>query len=95
MLFISGAVPHCKEIDECASVPCLNGATCHDQLNGFSCTCANGFLGDHCEINVDECETQPCQNGATYVLYTLLKSFISKLVNFQCSFKVRFSIKNY
>lgn len=68
---ITGAVPHCQEIDECAVVPCLNGATCHDKLNGYTCTCPSGFIGEQCEINVNECEVQPCENGATYVLFYL------------------------
>lgn len=26
-------------------------------------TCATGFEGRNCEIDVDECEAQPCENG--------------------------------
>ena len=37
------------EIDECASNPCLNGATCHDQHNSHLCECADGFTGRYCE----------------------------------------------
>lgn len=55
------------EINECQSEQCLNGATCQDYLNGFSCTCVPGFQGDFCEINVDECRSQPCQNGGQCV----------------------------
>ncbi|KYO34537.1 crumbs-like protein 1 isoform A [Alligator mississippiensis] len=51
------------EIDECLSQPCSNGATCHDSLGNYFCTCALGFLGDLCEINIDECASQPCLNG--------------------------------
>lgn len=38
------------EIDECKSIPCLNGATCIDKLNNFTCTCTSGFAGDTCEV---------------------------------------------
>ncbi|KAF3848620.1 hypothetical protein F7725_015117 [Dissostichus mawsoni] len=31
-------------IDECESEPCQNGGTCEDQINGYTCTCAQGFL---------------------------------------------------
>ncbi|MCP3664211.1 MAG: calcium-binding EGF-like domain-containing protein [Gammaproteobacteria bacterium] len=39
------------EIDECDSSPCQNGATCNQMVNHYSCTCAAGYTGDHCEIS--------------------------------------------
>ena len=36
-------------MDECESDPCQNGATCNDQVNGFSCDCLEGFEGDLCQ----------------------------------------------
>jgi hypothetical protein len=41
-------------IDECASSQCANGATCHDLVDGFNCTCAAGFNGTLCTNNIDE-----------------------------------------
>lgn len=38
-----------KEIDECSSSPCQNQGTCSDELNSYSCTCAQGWTGVHCE----------------------------------------------
>lgn len=33
----------CKiNIDECASNPCQNGATCKDKINAYTCSCAHG-----------------------------------------------------
>ena len=52
-------------IDECASVPCQNGATCVDSTNAFSCTCVAGFSGVLCQTNIDECASAPCANGGT------------------------------
>ena len=36
------------DINECASNPCKNGATCTNQQNAFSCTCAAGWTGTTC-----------------------------------------------
>lgn len=40
--------------DECSSGPCLNGATCTDIWNAFSCVCPADFRGKLCE------ELRPC-----------------------------------
>ena len=32
-------------VDECASSPCHNGATCHDLVNEYSCSCPAGYTG--------------------------------------------------
>ena len=39
-------------IDDCASHPCLNGGTCADGINTFTCTCAAGFNGTTCATPV-------------------------------------------
>ena len=38
------------DIDECASNPCQNGATCNNLQNQYTCTCAGGWQGTHCEL---------------------------------------------
>ena len=38
-----------SDIDECISAPCMNGATCSDDVNGYSCNCTSGYIGDNCE----------------------------------------------
>ena len=55
----------CTEVDECASTPCRNGATCSDRLEAYTCLCASGFRGDVCENDVDECASEPCAHGST------------------------------
>ena len=35
--------------DNCASSPCMHGATCVDGVNYYSCTCLSGYVGITCE----------------------------------------------
>ena len=37
------------DVDECASVPCQNGGTCVDGIDGYKCVCMAGYTGDSCE----------------------------------------------
>ena len=44
---------HCEnEIQECDSNPCQNGATCHDQVAGYTCECQLGYTGFNCEVSL-------------------------------------------
>ena len=36
-------------VDECVSNPCMNGATCVDGINTYTCRCDNGYIGFNCE----------------------------------------------
>lgn len=56
------------DIDECISLPCMNGATCYDSTNRPSvnygqlvCSCTPGFTGIHCQTDIDECQSLPCR----------------------------------
>ncbi|KAJ8343372.1 hypothetical protein SKAU_G00307010 [Synaphobranchus kaupii] len=48
----SGQQPSCRNINECASTPCLNGGTCVDEVNRFLCTCAKGWTGATCHTPI-------------------------------------------
>ncbi len=37
------------DINECSSSPCVNGATCTDAVNSYTCACVAGYTGPHCE----------------------------------------------
>ena len=41
--------PYFLDINECATDPCRNGATCVDDVNKATCQCAEGWTGDTCE----------------------------------------------
>ena len=40
-------------INECASNPCVNHATCVDALNSYICKCSPGFTGSRCETGTE------------------------------------------
>ena len=50
-------------INNCASTPCANGATCANGLNKFNCTCAPGFTGTTCGTQINNCASNPCGRG--------------------------------
>ncbi|KAM4536515.1 sushi, von Willebrand factor type A, EGF and pentraxin domain-containing protein 1 [Odontesthes bonariensis] len=47
---------------ECFLNPCQNKGTCEEVGAGYVCTCAPGFTGAKCEIDINECDSAPCQN---------------------------------
>uniref|UniRef100_A0A8C7PT42 Sushi, von Willebrand factor type A, EGF and pentraxin domain-containing protein 1 n=1 Tax=Oncorhynchus mykiss TaxID=8022 RepID=A0A8C7PT42_ONCMY len=51
------------EVNECSSFPCLNEGVCVDEINQYTCSCADGFTGSRCELEIDECLSSPCLNG--------------------------------
>lgn len=47
-------------MNECNSNPCLNGATCIDNIASFTCSCPIGLTGKICETNINDCEVSIC-----------------------------------
>ncbi|XP_027707934.1 aggrecan core protein isoform X1 [Vombatus ursinus] len=45
-----------EDIDECHSNPCLNGGTCVDGIDSFTCLCLPSYGGDLCKIDQEICE---------------------------------------
>ena len=63
----------CTPIRECASSPCMNGATCTEGacsyeacVGGYSCSCSRGWFGEHCNIRTAEPTTAPTRSPTTH-----------------------------
>ena len=50
-------------IDDCDPNPCENGGNCTDEIDGYSCTCVQGYTSDDCSVNINDCDPNPCENG--------------------------------
>ena len=37
------------DTDDCFNRNCLNGGSCVDGINSYSCKCVTGYIGNHCE----------------------------------------------
>ncbi|XP_013877180.1 protein crumbs homolog 1, partial [Austrofundulus limnaeus] len=47
--------PWCeKDVDECASEPCMNGGFCINYVNSFECVCDINFSGMYCQMDVSD-----------------------------------------
>lgn len=53
----------CLPKDDCEGDPCLNGGTCEDGFNAYTCDCAAGFGGLNCENPLSWCERRTSPNG--------------------------------
>ncbi|XP_061925552.1 protein crumbs homolog 1-like [Entelurus aequoreus] len=43
-----------KDVDECASDPCMNGGFCINYVNHFECVCDMNYSGIQCQIDVSD-----------------------------------------
>ncbi|XP_015471493.1 neurocan core protein isoform X1 [Parus major] len=53
--------------EPCHNNPCLHGGTSRANGTVCGCSCAPGFTGENCEIDIDDCLSSPCQNGGTCI----------------------------
>ncbi|XP_041467496.1 fibropellin-1-like [Lytechinus variegatus] len=42
----------------------MNGGTCDDGINSFTCYCALGYTDINCSTDINDCDPNPCKNGA-------------------------------
>ena len=50
----------------CASAPCQHNGSCSSRNVSYTCSCAQGWGGGECELDVDDCVSKPCHTaGAT------------------------------
>lgn len=53
-----------SDIDDCEGDPCTGNSTvCYDMVDGYVCSCALGFAGSDCDIDIDECASNPCPDA--------------------------------
>ena len=71
----------CKQVDECASNPCLAGK-CIDGNFSFTCVCPTGYSGDRCQTNLEGCalNTGSCQVR----LHRQAERYITLVVLYAC-----------
>ena len=53
--------------NSCEHRPCRNRGSCSVAGDDFLCTCASGFAGGICEINIDDCFVGACSNGGVCI----------------------------
>jgi hypothetical protein len=58
------------DIDECASNPCRNGATCKQSVDNYHCSCLPGFTGKNCQYLPGQIETTTRESTDGNVLQT-------------------------
>ena len=43
-------------VNECEPNPCLNGGSCTEEGDSYTCQCADSFTGDDCETDTSDCK---------------------------------------
>ncbi|XP_066295929.1 sushi, von Willebrand factor type A, EGF and pentraxin domain-containing protein 1-like isoform X2 [Branchiostoma lanceolatum] len=56
--------PSLAGVNECASNPCMNGGSCVDHINTFTCLCTPGYSGINCQTDTNKCgpNNAPCDH---------------------------------
>ena len=70
-------------VDDCATSPCKNGATCNDAYEGVTCECASGYGGKRCHINQKTATARPSPDFVPGLLHDSLIVLRQALVSYQ------------
>jgi len=79
---------HCYCVAGCSS--CLNGGTCVDGINRYTCRCPDKFVGANCQTPLWPCDLQPCLNGGTCSNNSTYSSLMSLTANISMAFSAAF-----
>lgn len=69
------------DIDDCLSQPCVNGGTCVDGANFYSCMCLSGFSGLTCQFR-----------GKIYKSLFSTQTRMFLLCDVTCAYRARFLV---
>jgi hypothetical protein len=56
------------------SIPCSNGGTCINTINGYSCQCTAFYQGSGCTIPIDPCSSNPCVASGSVSCQVIINS---------------------
>ena len=56
------------DVIECNSNPCMNGGTCTDRVNRYTCKCRAGYTGGNCESRKSDSNICMPQNDTGIVV---------------------------
>lgn len=48
-MFLDMALMFFPDFDDCKDNKCQHGGMCIDDINGYHCKCAPGYVGDYCD----------------------------------------------
>ena len=75
-----------EDIDNCTDQPCLNGGTCIDSVNDYTCKCAVGYTGKNCSIGKNKVSVLVLKNYIVLTSFFLIRSSFLFSIRMFCLF---------
>ncbi len=60
-------ITECPDLQTCGPESCMNGGTCSNTIDQFTCGCAEGFTGARCEVDICQVSNFCQNNGVCFV----------------------------